>query len=189
MKEVRVVLDEVANMKELKFIVLGGVLALCLLVVGAVAADPTIEINGKIPAKITIDVSPNTLWDFGSIEPQDPAEAQTRSETITIKSNKGWTLTAKDILAGYSPAKTDKGYMVQWTGSAWLSSKLTDTLKITGTGGPWDLASDPQLATGAKGITSPALSRTLSQTIQYTDDPTTDPNKYRVVVTFVAAQI
>lgn len=159
-----------------------------LLVYGVLAADPTIEINGAIPAKITIDVSPVTLWDLGSIEPQDPAVAQTRDETITIKSNKAWTLTAKDILAGYSPAKTDKGYMVQWTGAAWLSSKLTDSLQITGTSGPWDLASDPQIASGAKGITSPALTRTLSQTIKYTDDPTASPNKYKIIVTFIAAQ-
>jgi hypothetical protein len=163
----------------------GVILATCILLSGALAADAIIEVKGKVNAKITISLNPSGTWDIGTVDPE-ASPAPSRGETITINSNKAWTVTAKDDLALYSPLKPagTKGKMVQYTGSAWLTptSALTDTVKID----TYDLESDQQIASGSKGTSS--TGRTLSQTTQYTDDPTVDPNYYRIIVTFVAAQ-
>jgi len=91
----------------------------------ALAEDAAIEINGKINPKMTISINPDPVWDFGSV---DPEAIKSRNDIITVNSNGRWTVTAKDML-GYSKPSDTKGHMVQWTGSAWLSSKLSDHLR------------------------------------------------------------
>jgi hypothetical protein len=177
------------HIEKLGIIGVGVILATYVLLSGALAADATIEVNGKVNAKITISLTPSGTWDIGTVDPE-VSPAPSRVETITINSNKAWTVTAKDDLALYAPVKPDltKGKMVQYTGSAWLTptSTLTDTVKIKDGGTTYDLASDVQIASGSKGTSS--TDRTLSQTTKYTDDPTVNPNYYKIIVTFVAAQ-
>ena len=180
------------NLKIIKAIELMAILAACELVSIASAEDAAIEINGKISAVIEIDINPTPLWDFGYVDP-GASPAPSRDDILTIKSNKAWTVTAKDILSSYTPVKPagTQGKMVQYrplTVGAWLTptSALTDTVKIKNVGTTYDLASDPQIASGPKGESQAPI--TLSQQIRFTDDPTTSSNYYRIIVTFVGAQ-
>lgn len=149
----------------------------------SLAEDAEIEINGKINPKITISINPDPVWDFGSV---DPEAIKSRDDILTVNSNKRWTVTARDML-GYNKPSETKGHMVQWTGSAWLSSKLGDSLKIINSGTTYDLANDPVIASGEKS-SGKTVQITLTQAIQFTDDPTEGSNYYRIIVIFVGAQ-
>lgn len=180
-------------MKQMRIIGLGILLAQCIFVSGVLAADSAIEVNSQVSAKIVLAVNPDLYWDFGSLDPE--SSPALRSDILHISSNKKWSIQAKDIISGAGnpygskPKPTGtKGYMAQWTGTSWVSptSKLTDSLKIINSGTTYDLGVDPTIANGNKGTFSIPI--TLTQAIQYTDDPTVGPNKYRMIVTFVAAQ-
>lgn len=171
------------NMKRLKIVGLVAIVIVFEFASCSLAEDAAIEINGKINPKITISINPDTVWDFGSV---DPEAIKSRDDILTVSSNKPWTVTAKDML-GYSKPLDTKGHMVKWTGSAWLSSKLGDSLKIINAGTTYDLANDPVIASGVKG-NNKQVQITLTQAVQFTDDPTEGSHYYRMSVTFVGAQ-
>lgn len=167
-------------MKWARMIGLGVILAMGMLLFGALAADPTLEAKGTVNSKITISVSPNN-WEFTS----DPDVENTNTATITVSSNKAWTVTAKDNQVNSKP---NKGHMVLYTGSGWGSAYLTDPLYIQDANGQYvNLENDQTVCTGSKGkdITN---QKTLKQKMEYTDDPTTESNCYRMIVAFTATQ-
>lgn len=167
-------------MKWARIIGLGVVLAMGMLVIGALAVDSTLEAKGTVKPKITIEVNP-TSWTFES----DPDVDNTQAASIKISSNKAWSVTAKDSQDGSKPMK---GYMVLYTGSAYGTVYLTNPLNIQNSGGSYVSLTDDQIVcTGDKGkdITN---SKTLKQTTAYTDDPNTGSNYYRMIVTFTATQ-
>lgn len=167
-------------MKWARIIGLVVVLAMGMLVVGALAVDSTLEAKGTVNSKITIDVTP-TSWTFTS----DPDADNTQAASIKISSNKAWSVTAKDNQDGSKPYK---GYMVLYTGSAYGSVSLTNPLYIQNSGDSYaSLVSDQIVCTGSKGKDITNL-KTLKQTTAYTDDPTTGSDYYRMIVTFTATQ-
>jgi len=167
-------------MKWTRIIVLGAVLAVGVLLVGVLAADTTLEAQGKVNSKITIDVNPES-WTFQS----DPDVDNTQTVSITVSSNKAWTVAAEDNLDGGKP---NKGYMVLYDGSSYGSVKLTNPLYIQNSGGSYaSLELYQTVCTGSKGKDI-VTSKTLKQTTAYTDDPTTEDDYYRMIVTFTASQ-
>lgn len=174
-------------------IIVGFLILTAVMIVAPVGATGTgyAAITGNPPSTIDITVTGNfTMTLTPGINNTDSSNIK-----LTVSSNKiGWFVQVHDH---QEDSKPDAGKMVEWDGSGYVTpvpKVLTDAMVMVGPavpsktigGGAIPLTgSGKTIETGVAVVTSEEIPITIAQQVEYADAILTDPNVYRIVITFV----
>jgi len=141
---------------------------------GSVSADPAAAIEITVTASIT-------GWE---LSPQGTRETTgTLTVTTTEADGKSWYVTATD-----KDTDNTSGKMTKYSSGAYVTgTKLTTAMQVQGDAGTVTLSGGDSVVTGSGNVTGAEYTITFKQTVLWTDAVVTDPDCYRIVVTFTGS--
>jgi len=135
-------------------------------------------------SSIEITVTANiTDWGLSPQGTQPKTETGTLTVTTTDADGKSWSVTASD-----ADSENTTGSMTKYSNSAYVSgTKLGTAMQVQGPAGTVTLPIGGNVVEGTGNVTGTQYIITFKQTVLWSDTVVTDPDYYRIIVTFTGS--
>ena len=139
-------------------------------------ANPESSIEITAPANIT-------SWGLSPQGTQPKTETGTLTVTTTEADGTNWSVTASD-----TDTTNTNGHMTKYSSGAYVTgTKLGTAMQVQGPAGTVTLPAGSNVVEGTGTVTNAEYTVTFKQTVLWSDAVVTDPDCYRVVVTFTGS--
>ncbi len=157
--------------------------ALMLLVLVILAGWPRLALASSGPTIEITALTDITGWMLGPQGTQPKESIGTLTVTTTDAVGENWSVTASD-----TAITNTNGYMTKYSGAAYvISTKLGTAMQVDGPAGTVTLPTGGNVVTGSGTVTGTEYTITFKQTVLWSDAVVTDPDSYRIVVTFTGS--